>query len=96
MRIVPVVEVKAKFSAYLQECHDEPIIVTKNGKPIAVLLPVIDENELDRLILAYSPRLRKILEKSKQQIKQGNIIEHDAFWQDVDSEWEVEPLLKAA
>ncbi len=88
MKIAPVVEVKAKFSAYLQACQDEPIIVTKNGKPIAVLLPVTDEDELERLALAYSPRLRKILTKSKQQIRDGAYLEHDEFWDDLDSEME--------
>jgi prevent-host-death family protein len=46
MKIAPVVEVKAKFSAYLEECKAGPVVVTKNGKPVAVLLSVVDEDEL--------------------------------------------------
>jgi prevent-host-death family protein len=35
MRVAQVVEVKAKFSAYLEESKNGPIVVTKNGKPVA-------------------------------------------------------------
>ena len=87
MKIAPVVEVKAKFSAYLQTCQDEPVIVTRNGKPVAVLLPIADEDELERIILAYSPRLQAILAKSREQIRRGQTLEHDDFWQEVDAEY---------
>ena len=86
MKIAPVVEVKAKFSAYLQTCQDEPVIVTKNGKPVAALLPITDEDELERIILAYSPRLQAILAKSRAQIQRGELLEHDDFWREVETE----------
>ncbi len=37
MKIAPVAEVKARFSAYLRRCQDGPVIITKNGRPVAVL-----------------------------------------------------------
>ncbi|NVM26204.1 MAG: type II toxin-antitoxin system prevent-host-death family antitoxin [Desulfobacterales bacterium] len=30
-----------------------PIIVTKNGKPVAILLGVTDEEEMERLVLLF-------------------------------------------
>ncbi len=93
MKIAPVVEVKAKFSAYLKSCRDEPVIVTKNGKPVAALLPIADEDELERIILAYSPRLQAILAKSREQIRQGKVLEHDEFWREVDAEYTDEPTV---
>jgi prevent-host-death family protein len=86
MKIAPVVEVKAKFSAYLEACKEGPVIVTKNGKPIAVLLAVVDEDELERLILAYSPKFQAIIHKGKEQIRAGEGIEHEDFWQEVGAE----------
>ena len=88
MKIAPVVEVKAKFSAYLEECKEGPVVVTKNGKPVAVLLSVVDEDELERLILAHSPKFQAILRKGREQIQAGQGIEHEEFWRQVETETE--------
>ena len=47
MRIAPVAEIKAKFSAYLKASEKGPIVVTRNGKAVAVLLSVEDYQRLD-------------------------------------------------
>ncbi len=82
MKIAPVAEVKAQFSAYLKECEAGPVIITRNGKPAAVLLPIQDEDELERLILSYSPKFQAILKQGRQQIQESGGINHDEFWQD--------------
>lgn len=86
MRIAPVVEVKAKFSAYLKESKRGPIVVTKNGKPVAVILAVTDEEDLERLILAHSPKFQAIIKSGKEELRRGEGIEHDEFWAEVDAE----------
>jgi prevent-host-death family protein len=86
MRIAPVVEVKAKFSAYLEESKNGPVIVTKNGKAVAVLLAVEDEEELERLILAYSPKFQAIMRRGKAQIEAGESLSHEEFWEEVEGE----------
>jgi prevent-host-death family protein len=88
MKIAPVVEVKAKFSAYLEECKEGPVVVTKNGKPVAVLLSVVNEDELERLILAHSPKFQAILKRGREQIRTGQGIEHEEFWRQVEAETE--------
>jgi len=37
MKIAPVADVKARFSAYLKASTEGPIIVTRHGKPVAVI-----------------------------------------------------------
>ncbi len=86
MRIAPVVDIKAKFSAYLEESKNGPIIVTKNGKPVAVLLAVGDEEELERLILAHSPKFQAIMARGKEEIDRGQGIESDEFWAEVEEQ----------
>ncbi|MEJ2262576.1 MAG: type II toxin-antitoxin system Phd/YefM family antitoxin [Anaerolineales bacterium] len=86
MKIAPVAEVKARFSAYLKETRKGPIIVTRNGKPVAVLLAIEDEDEIERLILAYSPRVKRILRSARKQIEESGGIEHQDFWRDVEQE----------
>jgi prevent-host-death family protein len=83
MRIAPVAKVKAQFSAYLKAATEGPVVVTRHGKPVAVLLSVEDEDELERLILAYTPRFRAILDVAREQIQQTGSIEHEAFWQEL-------------
>jgi prevent-host-death family protein len=85
MRIASVADVKAKLSAFLKESASGPIVVTRNGKPVAVLLGVRDEEEIEGLLLSYSPRLRAILDKSRAQIKDGNRLSHDEFWAHTES-----------
>jgi len=52
MKIAPIAEIKAHLSAYLKESEKGPIVVTKNGKPVAVLLGMTDEEEIERLDLS--------------------------------------------
>src|SRR5439155_22837068 len=53
MKIASVAEVKARLSAYLRASAEGPVVVTRNGKAVAVLLGVHDDEELERLILAH-------------------------------------------
>ena len=85
MKIAPVAEVKAKFSAYLKASEKGPIVVTRNGKAVALLLSVRDEDEVERVVLANSPRFQAILEVARQQIREGKGIPHDQFWAEVKS-----------
>lgn len=67
MRIASAADVKARFSAYLKECQRGPVVVTRNGQPAAALAPILDEDELEDLVLAYSPRFRAILGANSMQ-----------------------------
>jgi prevent-host-death family protein len=85
MRIASVAEVKARLSLYLKASAEGPVVVTRNGKAVAVLLGVEDDDELERLLLAHSPKLRAILDAADGRIDEGAGIGHDEFWQRVDS-----------
>ena len=86
MRIAPVADVKARFSAYLKTSKEGPIVVTRNGNPVAVLLSVTDAEEIERLVLAYSPKFQSILQAAKQQIRESGGIRHEDFWQEMETE----------
>ena len=82
MKVATVAEVKAQFSAYLKESEQELVIVTRNGKPVAALVAVQDDDELERLILAHSAHLRKILDAARQHIREGQGISHEDLWRE--------------
>jgi len=63
MKTLPIDEAKNQLSKYLEICRDGPVVITKNGRIRAFLLP-IDEDEFAAVMLQYSPSFRK-LEKGK-------------------------------
>jgi prevent-host-death family protein len=81
MRIAALADVKARLSAYVDECENEgPVIITRNGKAAAVLLAPKDNDDLERLMLAHSRRFQSLLSKSRRSIKAGKGVSHDEFW----------------
>jgi prevent-host-death family protein len=72
MRIAPVADVKARLSAYLQQCQTEgPVVITRNGKTAAILLAPANDEDLESLLLARSPRFQALLAKSRESIQAG-------------------------
>ena len=83
MRIASLAEVKAKLSAYLQEAESAgPVVITRNGKAVAVLLAPVDDDDLERLLLSRSPRFRTLVRRSRASIQAGKGVPHATFWRD--------------
>jgi prevent-host-death family protein len=81
MRIASLATVKAQLSAYLEQCKEEgPIVITRNGKAVAVLLAPIDDDDLEGLLLARSPRFQALLDKSRASIQAGKGLSSRQFW----------------
>ena len=84
MRIAPLADVKARLSAYLDEAGTTgPIVITRNGKAVAVLVAPVDDDDLERMLLARSPRFQALLNKSRQSIRAGKGLSRDEFWKTV-------------
>ena len=86
MKIASVADVKAKLSGYIKASETGPIVITKNGKPVALLLAVHDEDEIERMALAYSPKFQSIVQTAEKQIRTGKGIRHEGFWREIESE----------
>ena len=84
MKIAPLADVKARLSAYLDECAAEgPVVITRNGKPVAVLLAPYDDDDLERLMLGRSPRFQALLGRSRKSLREGKGLSEKAFWEAV-------------
>jgi prevent-host-death family protein len=86
MKTASITEIKANFASYINESEHGAVVVTRNGRPVAVLLGVQDDDELERIIMAHSRKLRAILDAAHAQIKAGHGIPHDEFWKQVEAE----------
>jgi len=86
MKIASIADVKAQLSAYVKASQEGPVVVTRNGRAVAVLLAVTEDDELERLLLAHSPKFQALLDRSRRQIEETGGIPHEQFWQEVAAE----------
>jgi prevent-host-death family protein len=84
MKIASVAEVKSQLSAYLKASEGGPVVVTRNGRAVAVIVGVQDDDEIERLLMAYSPHLRAILDRSRRQFREGKWLSEEQFWSQFD------------
>ncbi len=85
MRIASIADVKAKLSAYVKASGESPVVITRNGKAVAAIIGISDEEDLERLALGYSTKLRRILSAARQRIRAGEGIPHKQFWKSASS-----------
>ena len=64
MKLVSIAEGKAKLSMYVDECRRQAVVLTKHGHPRAALVPLDDEDDLERFLLARNPRFQDLLARS--------------------------------
>jgi prevent-host-death family protein len=88
MKIVSLAEVKSKLSAYVEVCQTEPVIITKNGRASAMLVPYSEDDDLVSLLVANNPRFRQKLEAAEKRLDETGGLSHDEFWTRVDALYE--------
>ena len=65
MKIESLREVKNNFSEVIEALPKTgPVVVTKNGRSAALLLPIDDDTDLESLLLSNSPRFWKLLDRA--------------------------------
>jgi len=84
LKTASAAKVAAQFNDYLEASHEQPVLITRNGKPVAVLLAVTDKAEAERLAAGRSRPLRSIFEEAHEQLQSGGGIPNDQFWREVE------------
>jgi prevent-host-death family protein len=65
MKIESIRAVKAKLNQIVGELPEEgPLVITKNGRPCAVLMPVTADTDLEILTLSQSKRFWKLFDRA--------------------------------
>jgi prevent-host-death family protein len=86
MKVVPLAKVKTHFSEYVDNLPEEAIVVTRNGQPAALLLPLSEDDDLESIVLLNSKTFRRIIEESRAQYRSGQTLSHEEFWEQVERE----------
>ncbi len=86
MKVASQDEVAAHFAEYVKATKKGPVVVTRKGKPVAVLLRSESEDDVERLLMGHSPKLQSILEAARKRFRAGRGIPHESFWKEVEAE----------
>ena len=73
MKLVTVAEIKNKLSEYLKLSEKEDVVITRFGKPTAVLHH-LGEDDLEDYLLEHDPKFKaKIEARWKNYLKEGSV-----------------------
>lgn len=86
MNIAPLADVQAHLGAYIKQLQTTPVVVTENGKPVAVMMGVSDNDDLERIMLAVSPTFQSLLDKAEKRIHETGGTSHDEIWAQIEAE----------
>lgn len=86
MKVASQKQVAANFAEYVKASQKGPVVVTKNGKPVTVLLKAKGKDDIERLLLGHSAKLQSILQAARQRFAEGHGIPHETFWEEIAAE----------
>jgi prevent-host-death family protein len=63
MKVENIRKVKTQFSSYVKDLPKSgSVLITKNGRPCAALIPVTEDTDLEALALSQNKRFWKIID----------------------------------
>ena len=71
MTRVPLYKVKDQLSKYVDQAAEEEVIVTRHGKPAAVIIGFKDDDAWFDYRLENDPRFLARIEESRRQLREG-------------------------
>ncbi len=83
MKIASVADIKARLSEYIKATDQGPVVITRNGKAVAAIISLADEDDLERVMLSFSPKLRGLLADSRARIAKGERLSSQQFWKEM-------------
>ena len=77
MDTIPAADAKTNFGALLDKAQREPVTISKNGRPVAVVMSADAFEEQQRIKLEF---LRREISKGLDDLKRGKVVSaEDAF-----------------
>ena len=73
MKVVEKAKATGSLAAYTEEVGNGPVVVTDQGKPVAVLVP-IDNADLETVALSTNRQFIELIERSRARVrKEGGV-----------------------
>jgi prevent-host-death family protein len=73
VRTIDVAEATQSLAEYAQQADTGPLVVTANGKPIAVILPITNADS-ETVALSENPQFLALIERSRsRQQREGGL-----------------------
>jgi prevent-host-death family protein len=76
MKVVEKTEATATLAQYAAEIQSGPVIVTSEGRPVAVLVP-IENTDLETISLSTNQQFLDLIERSRAQVAANGGIPSD-------------------
>jgi len=76
VKIETIREVKTRFSRYVRELPKSgSVLITKNGRPCAALMPVTEDTDLEALALSQNKRFWKLIDSAIERGKKKGFVD---------------------
>jgi len=76
VRIENIREVKARFSRYLKDLSKTgSVVISKNGRPCAALVPVAEDTDLEALALSLNKRSWNLIDNAIARGRQEGFVD---------------------
>jgi len=76
MKIENIREVKTRFSRYIKDLSKTgSVVITKNGRPCAALVPVTEDTDLEALALSQNKRFWKLIDAAIARGRQEGFVD---------------------
>jgi len=70
MKTLELAKATAPLAQYARRMRKDPVILTKDGKPVAALV-LINEADLESMRVSMDPRFIAIIKRSREQFRRG-------------------------
>ena len=71
MKQVPIDEVKTDLSGYLQVAETESVIITRDGKPVGILIGLENRSDWWEELMLRDPRFTVEIAEARQSLQTG-------------------------
>jgi prevent-host-death family protein len=69
VKTIELSEATASLSDYARNARKETVIVTRRGKPVAALMPVDANTDLENLVVTTHPTFQAIMDRSSARYR---------------------------
>lgn len=79
MKTLDVAKATGTLAEYMEQVERGYLVLTRKGKPIAALVSLPEDTDLESLSLSTNPEFMAILEKSRESLRRNGGVSSEAM-----------------